>query len=155
MMYPGQLKGCQCNGHMSQKGNGECNSVANCGSWCYVDDDAQCMDTFPSLNGEPYRWTCEACSNNNAGRIHHSLVHLVLALSGFLNTKLIFNENYRVLSLSHKYEPLCFSCMASLFQDVCVKVLCPNQVSQNYDLFSIYQNIFKQKIVHSCKLAFP
>jgi len=75
-----QLKGCQCNGHMSQKGRGECNSVANCGAWCYVDDDAQCLDTFPSHNGEPYRWTCEACLNN-AGTSHHGLVQLVLALS--------------------------------------------------------------------------
>ena len=79
---PGQMKGCQCNKHLSAKGKGECNSVANCGSWCYVDDDAMCLDTFPSLNGEPYRWTCEACLNN-AGRSHHGLIQLLIALSGF------------------------------------------------------------------------
>ena len=88
-LLPGQLKGCQCNGHMSQKGRGECNSVANCGAWCYVDDDAQCLDTFPSHNGEPYRWTCEACLKNT-GRSHHGLVQLVLALSGFWKIKYLF-----------------------------------------------------------------
>jgi len=66
---PGQLKGCQCNGHMSVMGTGECNSRAKCGAWCYVDDDAPCLDTNPSLNGEPHRWTCEAC--NHSARLGH------------------------------------------------------------------------------------
>ena len=59
------------------------------------------------------------------------------------------------LTLSYKYEPLCFSCMASLFHDVFVKVLFPNQAWQNYDFFGIYQNMFKQKILHLCVFAFP
>merc|ERR1712133_79131 len=43
---------------------GECNSQAKCGTWCYVDDDAPCLDANPSLNGEPHRWTCEACNSS-------------------------------------------------------------------------------------------
>ena len=34
---------------------------AKCGSWCYVDEDASCLETKPSTNSE-YHWTCEACN---------------------------------------------------------------------------------------------
>ena len=59
---PGNPKRCECNGHKNEGGAGECNGVhpVGCGKWCYVDDDAQCVDTFPSKNS-PFRWTCEAC----------------------------------------------------------------------------------------------
>ena len=36
-------------------------SKAKCGSWCYVDEDASCLETKPSTNSE-YHWTCEACN---------------------------------------------------------------------------------------------
>merc|ERR1712083_639407 len=62
--HAGALKECECNGHKANgTGYGECNKEdADCGRWCYVDNDAPCLETNPSLNGEPYRWTCEACS---------------------------------------------------------------------------------------------
>ena len=63
LINPGNPKKCECNGHKNAGGGGECNGVfrAECGShWCYVDNDAQCMDTLPSSNS-PYRYTCEAC----------------------------------------------------------------------------------------------
>ena len=63
--YPGKPKRCECNGHKNAGGAGECNSIsaqnAKCGHWCYVDDDAQCIEAKPSNNGVKYRWTCEAC----------------------------------------------------------------------------------------------
>jgi len=61
------LKGCECNGHKSSiTGHGECNiDDSKCGRWCFVDDDAQCLEASPSFNGETYRWTCEACQNNS------------------------------------------------------------------------------------------
>ena len=36
-------------------------SKAKCGSWCYVDEDASCLETKPSTNSE-FHWTCEACN---------------------------------------------------------------------------------------------
>jgi len=62
-------KRCECNGHKNEGGAGECNGVhpVGCGKWCYVDDDAQCVDTFPSKNS-PFRWTCEACLGGIATR---------------------------------------------------------------------------------------
>ena len=59
---PGNTKKCECNGHKNAGGGGECNGVdlAECGNWCYVDDDAQCVDASPSSNSK-FRWTCEAC----------------------------------------------------------------------------------------------
>ena len=64
--YPGNPKRCECNGHKNDGGAGECNGVhpVECGHWCYVDDDAQCINTFPSSNS-PYRWTCEACAGEH------------------------------------------------------------------------------------------
>ena len=63
--YPGKPKRCECNGHKNAGGAGECNSIsaqnAKCGHWCYVDDDAQCIEAKRSNNGVKYRWTCEAC----------------------------------------------------------------------------------------------
>merc|ERR1711962_433306 len=88
-----QLKGCQCNGHMSAMGYGECNSRAKCGTWCYVDDDAPCLETNPSLNGEPHRWTCEAC--NSSAR----LGHLGLLGVAFISLSVAWSVSARMLDV--------------------------------------------------------
>ena len=74
-----------CNGHMSSKtGHGEC-SIDNskCGKWCFVDKDAQCFETNPSVNGDPYRWTCEACS---AATIQRGIGLLLFGIIGSQNS---------------------------------------------------------------------
>lgn len=55
------MKRCECNGHLNSHGGGECKFEAKCGSWCYVDEDASCLETKPSTNSE-FHWTCEACN---------------------------------------------------------------------------------------------
>ena len=62
-------------------GYGECNKKdADCGKWCFVDDNANCFETNPSKNGDPYRWTCEACS---AATIQRGIGFLLFGLLGF------------------------------------------------------------------------
>ena len=65
----------------SLTGHGECSSdTRSCGKWCFVDDDASCFEANPSSNGDPYRWTCEACS---AATIQRGIGFLLFGLLGF------------------------------------------------------------------------
>ena len=73
LINPGNPKKCECNGHKNVGGAGECNGVhpvatCNGGHWCYVDDDAQCMEANPGKNS-PFRWTCEACLGEYIGSL--------------------------------------------------------------------------------------
>jgi len=59
--------GCNCNGHM-QRGYGQCQQMASCGAWCYVNNDNSCSYSYRSYIGSPFRWTCEACPGTRADK---------------------------------------------------------------------------------------
>merc|ERR1719447_1650267 len=54
---------CTCNGEY-HRGWGECNRKAPCGHWCYVDNNNNCRDAKPSVQGSPYHWSCQACKRS-------------------------------------------------------------------------------------------
>merc|ERR1719186_2522758 len=56
---------CTCNGFISSKGGGECQTKINGKTWCYVKQQASCSDKRESKNQVGQTWSHMACEQQN------------------------------------------------------------------------------------------